>query len=156
MDIDINNGEALIEEIQNDWIRNVKRRSYYFENSAALKRILSDKTKEGKLRAGYARYMQLILGQYEKIWAEATLSAAIWFLTEELGIRKIYYHTPASGCLLKGMGRGGAPTSLYSQLPEKFCFQKTNEKPWFLENATNRRIRSIYKSEGIGFYCLSL
>lgn len=67
-------------------------------------------------------------------WDEAMLSAAVDFIVSELGLRTIYYHSPVSGARLKGGGAHKAPTSLYTDLPRRFCFEKTTSIPSFIKH----------------------
>ena len=145
LDIDLRTGEALIEEVQNDWLRfalSSKSRaepladeeSVYFRGSyIAAKRV--------------RRYVRDVLAPHLKIWDEAMLMAAIWFLTEELGIQRIFYHTHASGTALKQIVGRPPPRSLYTSLPKKFCFVATEERPTFLYRTAskNRQYRDALK-----------
>ena len=128
LDIDLSSGEALIEEIQNDWIR-----------YALQARKLADGERETFVYCGLEmrkddviRYFDSTLQPHVGFWDEAMLSAAIWFLREELGIRTIYYHTHESGAALKKITYRLPPRSLYTKLPRKFCFTETTERPCFL------------------------
>lgn len=147
LDIDFEHNCALIEEIQNDWLRDVK----WFE-----KRVM------GKLKAGDApdsktnlwdvncslktaqSYCRFVLGRYAPIWDEAMLWAAISFLREEIGIRDIFYHSVDSGRLLKRIGGRLPPNSIYTDLPRRFCFAPTDEAPEFLRK--EKRFQKVKKS----------
>ena len=127
IDIDWESGEALIEEIQNDRIRAVSDR---------VKRIRDQDLRTIRLRhaevdAGFVlRYWEERLRLSRKWWDEAMLCAAIRFVVRELGIRRIYYHSPVSGARLKRVK--DAPLSLYSDLPRRFCFERTEDLPAFI------------------------
>lgn len=43
------------------------------------------------------------------------------------------YHSPLSGAKLKGGGAGDAPVSLYTDLPKRFCFERTPALPAFIK-----------------------
>jgi len=121
LDMDFETGEVLIEEIQCDWIRQVRSAvkrgySWYGEYS-------SDEIKA---------YANDVLAPYAKVWEEAMLSAAIDFIRHELGINKIYYHSFEVGALLKNIKYSKPPRSLYTKLPKQFGFQKTPQGPEFL------------------------
>jgi len=76
-----------------------------------------------------------------KLWDEALLSAALWFLKEELGVTTIWYHTFATGNKLKRIKYTPPPRSLYSKLPRRFCFTETSEHPDFmLHDKSFRRV----------------
>ncbi len=144
IDLDFKTGEALIEEIQSDWIAVAQRRL-----NVALRRVergslgwddrLYPRTWP-ELRAtprSLRRYVDGALGPYRRRWPDFMLTAALWFIREELGLRTVYYHTWQSGCLLKGFGNGrfGPPRSLYTSLPRQFCFRRVARVPQFLEKA---------------------
>ena len=121
LDMDFETNEVLIEEIQCDWIREVR-----------------EAVKEGYTWYGdYSRdeiraYANEVLAPYAKVWEEAMLSAAIDFIRHELGINRIYYHSFEVGALLKHITYRKPPRSLYTKLPKQFGFQKTSEGPEFL------------------------
>ncbi len=129
IDLDWETGEALIEEIQNDRLREVR---YYVD------RIKRNNLKTIKLygldvdAAFVLRYWEERLRLSRQWWDEAMLCAAVRFIVEELGIKRIYYHSPLSGARLKGEGAQKAPTSLYTDLPRRFCFEQTTSIPAFL------------------------
>ena len=92
------------------------------------------------------RYQQTLLARHAAVWDEAMLSATLFFLREELGIRHIYYHTHASGQWLKRIRDRLPPRSLYTELPRRFCFRETDALPGFL--ARTRRIARMRKAHG--------
>lgn len=130
IDIDLDRGEALIEEIQNDRIRDVGWALGRLQRLEA-KTINWGGTK--LTREFLSHYWNEVLRLSRQFWDEAMLSATLHFLIEDIGIRNIYYHTPRSGIVYKGRGCINAPTSLYTKLPRKFCFQQTDECPSFLK-----------------------
>jgi hypothetical protein len=64
--------------------------------------------------------------------AEATLFAALWLLVEQLGVRRVFYHTHEGGLLRKKIDATAPPRSLYSQLPKRFGFELTRKPPALL------------------------
>ena len=121
LDMDFETGEVLIEEIQCDWIREVREAikegyTWYGDYS-------SDEIKA---------YANDVLAPYAKVWEEAMLSATIDFIRHELGINNIYYHSFEIGALLKHIKYRKPPRSLYTKLPKQFGFQKTPQGPEFL------------------------
>jgi hypothetical protein len=144
-DVDLANGEALIEEIQNDWLR------YAQSEKRRLDRAIHEKRTRyiqffyrSSVRAiDLDRYFNDVLRPYRVIWSEAMLTAALWFLRVELGIPRIYYNTWDTGCRFKGIDRDdGPPRSLYSDLPRHFCFEETDEPPEFIRRYWARRLRT--------------
>lgn len=137
LDLDLDSGECLIEEIQNDWLRNSEWQAKDFEKYLR-------ENKEAKLEDYYPqfkghyrdfiRYARDILKSYRSIWAEASLAAAIEFIWKELGEMAIYHHSADTGAVLKGIKGTRPPKSLYSSLPEKFGFQITEDAPAFLKS----------------------
>jgi hypothetical protein len=121
MDLDFDTGEVLLEEIQSDWIRDLRTLQGWHKPSEdnASATVLA-----------YCNAMQRRLG---KIWDEALMAAALWFVREELGLHSIWYHTFESGCRLKRIVEDKPPRSLYTRLPRKFCFQQTSQQPMFLQ-----------------------
>lgn len=136
IDLDFHNNCALIEEIQNDWLREV----------AELKRRIDNKIKAGASPADDTKiwgltcplnvsldYCRFVLGRYAPIWDEAMLWATINFLREEIGIRHIFYHSAESGKILKHLNGALSPRSLYTDLPRRFCLTPTAEAPELLQ-----------------------
>ena len=129
LDVDLAGGVALIEEIQNDWIRDALR-----ERTRALRWAeLSDHP----ARADYARRIRMYVDQalrtHQAVWDEAMLAATLHFLRSELGVRTVYHHTAQTGAMVKRIKGRAPPRSLYSQLPRKFCFEPAPEVPAFLQ-----------------------
>jgi len=137
IDIDMDNGEALIEEIQNDWIR-IADRVYKTVAEQCVKRekersnfvfFKQSNASFSKLSAYYTQ----VLAPYRPIWDEAMMHAAVSFLRNELGINRIFYHTWETGNALKKLRNGyQPPISLYTKLPRKFGFKPTENSPKML------------------------
>lgn len=157
IDLDWASGTALIEEIQSDWIRDV---AWLAERVASkLRRGCppDEPTKVYRLSCplqvaeAYCRYL---LTTYQAIWDEAMLWAAISFIREELGLQRIYYHSEASGRLLKRIRGNLPPRSLYSELPRRFCFEATAEFPEFLLREP-RVARELRQQPGLRLFRLA-
>jgi len=135
IDIDLTTGEALIEEIQSDWIRYARSCKRYFE-------MLQKKHGPDRYE-GVIHYCGTIIKQLSPVWDEAILSSALWFLREEVGIHTIWYHTYDSGTKLKKIDYSKPPKSVYSTLPKRFCFARTDEHPEFLlkERAYKKHVK---------------
>lgn len=134
IDIDLLSGEALIEEVQNDWIRSVERN---------LARALKG---HGMFRDPVARdnlkiYAETILAPHAAMWSEAVLAAAFHVLIGLCGISRVWFHDFDTGCEIKKMKDWKPPRSLYTDLPKRFCFEKTDEPPHFILPAQPRWLR---------------
>ena len=82
------------------------------------------------------------------MWDEAKVSATVWFLRKEIGIRTIYYHTPDTGASLRKISGRQPPRPVYPKLPRKFCFRKPEQYPNFLHRksksaSASRRLEAI-------------
>lgn len=158
-DVDLRGGEALIEEIQNDWLRYAEWEPGYIRrmSQAHFDRYRARYYCDHIRRIDSRRYFRDTLPRHRAMWDEATLTAALWFLREELGIRRIYYNTWKTGCFFKGIEVTAAPPrSLYSDLPRKFCFEETSEPPSFLQRYWARRLRTHPDRETFRWFRLDL
>lgn len=137
IDVEFETGEALIEEIQSDWIGLVTTGRGVFET------VETDHWGQARMRQHFFErfdcdaemldsYVATALKPHLRMWDEATLAAAISFIRDELGFRTIYYHSFESGVQLKGICGRQPPRSLYTDLPRRFCFQKADGLPKFL------------------------
>ncbi len=144
LDIDMESGAVLVEEIQTDWVRIVNSAVKSIERSKQPARRVEVNGVECSAR-GLLSYHSQILAWHQQLWSEAMLFATIWFVHGELGIDDIYYHTAETGAVMKGIRYGKPPRSLYSDLPRKFCFEKTTETPAFLLRCgkARRRLKKV-------------
>ena len=129
---------ALIEEVQNDWLRrasNGKTCRWRYVCEGGRWQWIREHCNGGTVSAERReRYYEETLRPHRALWAEASLCAAIKLLYEEIGVRRIYYHTFTGGNLMKGIdAQRRPPRSLYGQLPRQFCFNKTQNCPAILE-----------------------
>lgn len=145
IDVDLNYGEALIEEIQTDWLRSAKAAALKAKKDLKKKKKQKDETLGSGTLRGFLIYAEEHLKAYFQLWEEAVLDASLMFLARELGCRRIYYHTFDTGCYLKGLDRttNRPPRSLYTNLPRKFGFRETDEAPYLLkkEKLLKQRLR---------------
>ncbi len=135
VDYDPQSGDALIEEIQNDWIR-------YFENRLRYSRKHCKPQCRHRLALEqYALFLKL----YRKIWAEALLAATLEYLTQEMGYRRIFYHSFETSCVLKGLQWDKPPRSIYEQVPRQFLMRSTSQTPEFLrsDRRAKRRLKKL-------------
>jgi hypothetical protein len=142
LDVDFAADEALVEEVQSDWIKEAE----------ALRPQLSgldDVEDQRELLASWQiasepwhvlGYLDELLGSHGRIWSELLLLAALELIDKELGIRRIYYHSYESWKHMKNRNFA-PPRSLYTRLPERFCFTTTTEPPAMLRRSQNNRVR---------------
>jgi hypothetical protein len=127
VDLDLGRGEALIEEVQSDWVREALE-VYDDAKSTREDRVEYDDLEIGK--RAMIEYVETVLRPHARSWAEVTLCVTLWLLRERLGIRRVWFHT-YEGSRLKGTDCE-PPRSVYTDLPRKFCFEQTGEAPSFL------------------------
>ncbi len=160
LDIDLANGQALIEELQTDWVRKARRAAGFLEEDLADDPDVINGEIEfwgGSYKArGLQQYITHVLSAHVGMWDEALLSAALWFLSRELGIKDIFIHDFDSGNLLKELNWGQPPRSLYTALPKKFCFEHTADRPHLLADRRGRRLRRWIEEDRIRFWRLQL
>ncbi len=142
IDFDFNTNEALIEELQTDWLRIASYRLKEIEDSSRPFYVYGTNTTRERLKT----YLESVLETYGKIWDEAMLTASIQFICQELGIDNIYIHTPGTGAAVKRIKYRQPPRSLYTSLPRKFCFSQTDQAPEFL--CQSRAFRKLEKKLG--------
>jgi len=132
IDLDFKNDEAIIEEIQTDWLRLAKHELHDILQAMENGREHKVYCSEAKMNTA-KEYLEKTLKPYEKVWAEAMLSATLQILLKDIGIKNIYYHTHISGRIIKDIPGASPPRSLYTNLPKRFCFQPTQYGPNFIE-----------------------
>ena len=151
LDFDLDRQEALIEEIQTDRLRDVK---YLMRRKP---------TRHDGLIHWYGyrldprevtRFWEEEMKHHEAMWDEAMMMAALQFLFEEIGMKRVFYHTFELGCRLKGITESLPPRSLYTSLPKKLCFQETREIPAFLRGSKFRRHELKKAVKGARFFVM--
>jgi hypothetical protein len=95
-----------------------------------------------------------VIQPHFKLWEEAMLSATLWFLFKELKLTKIYFHDADCGAQLKQISGRLPPRSLYTDLPNKFCFKQINEAPDFLLKKPSYSFRRLRKQKKLRFWLL--
>lgn len=145
IDLDWASGQAIVEEIQSDWLRDMP--ALFNEARATLKNGERQFDWQGMpVNALEMLRYQDELRRHEKLWSEATLTAALWFLQHELGIREVFYHSWQTGVAVKRMPDYSVPPrSLYTELPERFGFQRTRRGPEFLER--DPKVKKVKKRQ---------
>ncbi len=147
IDIDWESGEALIEEIQSDWIMSLLYNLKDFRRKKGQPYRHCPEEKESLMRR--LRCLEAYKNDIKtevKYWPEITLFAAIELLYEQIGIKKIWYHTSESGAFVKRMGNHpgyNPPRSHYHDLPRRFGFQKVDAWPEFIRKQWGTRRKHI-------------
>jgi hypothetical protein len=136
LDLDLDHGEALIEEIQSDWPR-----------FAPV--LIGD--------VGYAAYHDR-LAPHARLWAETMLASTLSFLRCELGVHRIFCYTYGTGLRAKRFGPrdGRPPRSIYSDLPRRFCFRRSCNPPLFLRDERDRFVRRMVRDVETDWFVLEL
>lgn len=153
IDLELETNEALIEEIQTDWIRlarwTLERADRAEKRGKETVKIRGTEVSINKLR----HYVANTLTPYAECWNEAMLSAAIEVLWNEIGVETIYLHTFETGKFIKHIDWSAPPRSIYSRLPRRFCFEEVKDAPGFL--IANKQFRKRYrKLENPGWFRL--
>ena len=84
------------------------------------------------------------------------LCATLWFLFEELGIRRVFYHRHETGARMKAITHSLPPRSLYTDLPEQFGFRLTHNGPGFIRDGMNRRQLRTFCDPATQWYVLQV
>jgi hypothetical protein len=148
IDLDLRTGEALIEEVQSDWVREAARLrddaadALHATKSGGRERLFSPWAMRGNARQ-FESYDRNHVEPHRKDWPDVMLLAAIWVVRELLDIRQIYFHTPEWGKVLKDIGEWSAPPrSIYTDLPRRFCFKPVSGLPRFLRGLPEGEVRA--------------
>jgi hypothetical protein len=147
IDCDLAGDEALIEELQTDWLREI----LWLQSRLCQLKSTPDRCRGFLERHGIGGDMARIeaylasLEVHCRLWQEAALTAAIRFIRDELGLRRIYMHSHATGQVMKRIQGSAPPRSLYSTLPRAFCFSAVDAPPAFIaaNTAAKRRLRKV-------------
>jgi len=145
LDLDLETGTGLIEEVQCDWLR--------FAVREKLRQVRMG-AKDRALRTFHA-YEQALLTTYAKMWPRAMLLAALYLMREEFGMREVWMHTPHGGAMLKHITHRLPPRSLYTDLPRAFCFEGTRDAPPFLRARRKRHLAHLARQDGPIFWRLA-
>ena len=143
LDLDLDTGEVMIEEIQTDYLRLVNRYTKTPElSSYQLSRLCPRHHKlyarKGALQRAMKHYRESYLAD-AKFWDEIMLAATLDFCVNELGCPSVFFHQFQCGAHLKHINGCKPPRSLYTRLPRRFCFSPTEQGPEFLRYQTRPR-----------------
>lgn len=146
LDIDLETGAALVEEVQSDWLREVA-------DHAAYLRRRDPKSRQLKALESYAAKLSKA---YAKDWAKSALLAALMLLVDEFAVRDIWMHQPGPGAVLKDIRWSQPPRSLYTDLPKSFGFRPTHDVPAFLERPCRKALKRLRQRSDPLFWRLQL
>lgn len=136
LDICLETGAALIEEVQSDWLREIGWERDRWNDSAP----------QSRERRVFEAYSTALFQRYRKSWARVAMFAALRLLRQEFAIRDVFMHQPATGACLKSIRGSLPPRSIYTSLPKSFCFAPTAEAPAFLERARKRPLAKLRRT----------
>lgn len=139
IDLSFEHNEALIEEVQSDWVSEVMSLRRDLLSPQGRERVQDWWCIDAPVEQ-IEQYCEYLMREYKPIWDQAMLSATLQFIVEELGITQVYYHSHETG---KKVKQCNPPRSLYTQLPKQFCFEKTANAPQFLQE--NKRFKRVIK-----------
>jgi hypothetical protein len=143
LDIDLDKGEALIEEIRSDWAKVTIRL-----HKTLMKYIAIEQRHHGHIDIKATRMLRYhkFVDPILKEWSQTVLSATIDFIYHELGLKQIWYHTWEVGNCLKVVdAHHHCPKSLYTRLPRQFCFERVEHLPDILNN--RHTIKCLYRAK---------
>jgi hypothetical protein len=159
IDVAFDDSEAIVEEIQSDWIKNAQSLLSELdraEGSSEKEQYLLDEFGADVAVTDVHAYVKSVLQPHTAVWAEATLAAAL-DLVRRLGIRRVFYNTLETGCFLKELGEDGRPPrALYTTLPTRFCFRRTHERPRALSRSRDPRLREKLAKKWLEWFVLEL
>ncbi|MBS9778459.1 MAG: hypothetical protein KGV50_06815 [Gammaproteobacteria bacterium] len=142
IDISDDLSEALIEEIQTDWLRDADSTLRRTKDNQCQCVCCKKRHTEGKEK--FERYHEKHIVPLRDVWSEAILNAALSLLFDDIGVERVFYHDFDTGNVLKHIDCGKPPRSLYTQLPKRFGFAKTTAIPTFLDNkSTVKRLSKV-------------
>lgn len=145
IDLDPLCSQALIEEVQTDWLREaryIKKACRTYKGRRLERRYMKYRSEKDARLEDILAYIDEVLPPYERVWQEALLAACLWVLVEQLGYRSVYMHSYDTGRVLKNCQ---PPRSLYSALPRKFCMQRVDYAPGMVmtESRAKRALRTL-------------
>ena len=155
IDFNFETGEALIEEIQNDWLRIASRHAEFAKRARLNGRTFYRRWGIRYKATNMLEYTQSLLSKHKKNWQEITMFYAIKLIKQEIGINKIFYHSYETGALLKNIKGRLPPRSLYTDLPKRFCFTPSESGPEFITKDCRVK-RKLKKAKTENWFCLSL
>lgn len=148
VDIEYDAREALIEEVQSDWLKFV---GWRVSTLARQQRVRSSRAFRLLLE-----YQAALTRRYAKLWPKAALLAAMSVLHDRLDIKRFWMHQPEGGVLLKGIKGRAPPRSLYTDLPRSFGMEPVRTMPEWLKTANRKNFRRMQAGKAPFFWYLDL
>ena len=146
LDLDEWGNDLLIEEIQTDWLRNMR----YLGNHLLANAI------KGRRDWGYT-FLSKSRTTFAPDWDRVIMLAVLAFAVRELGVQRIWMHQPRTGARLKSIHPGPLPPrSIYTDLPRRFGFAETHRAPEFLYRARSKAVANLRRSGQPVFWLLDL
>jgi hypothetical protein len=161
IDLDLDRNEALIEEIQSDWVRRVnsavERPQSFLKRCARRPHEAQNLPTPEAFKATALKYRDDFLPKFFAEWQEVIMAACLFFIFEELGLSRVYMHEFETGNRIKRLAGDWClpPRSIYTDLPRKFCFANVDHGPDFL-GARIQQIQKASKPKAIKFWKLNL
>ena len=147
LDIDLEHQEVLIEEMQSDFVRLMSKRylrQRHGEEAWHLAGACMTASQEACQQAFDS------FAAIKKYWSECMLWATLRFISDELGISRVFYHSFKGGTILKHIPYKQPPRSLYTMLPKRFGFHTTDV--WPLALISKRRAKTKHMPEQAFFF----
>lgn len=148
VDLDLDRGVALIEEVQSDWLR-------FARWELEQLRADPDPRRRRKL-PGFEIYFEQLRQRYEKVWPRAMLLAVLILLRKEFLCHQVWMHQPRSGVVLKRIEGAPPPASLYSALPQRFGFRPVRVVPDSLRRERRFEIARLMREDAPLFWRLDV
>ncbi|MEO1493202.1 MAG: hypothetical protein AAFV19_13695 [Pseudomonadota bacterium] len=146
LDFERDGEDLLIEEVQTDWLR-------------IAKRCRNDLAKQGPsaFEADRLAFLDRALALYGRDWARMLMLVALDFARTRAGIRHVWMHQYLPGAKLKHIIEYDLPPrSLYTDLPRRFGFVRTDRAPAFLYPARSQVLSRLRRQGEPLFWRLDL
>lgn len=137
--------DVLVEEIQTDWLRAFKADRERASRGRSKRHI-----------AEREALVEYTMATYSRDWARVVMLATLQFVSRDLGARRVWFHQFAPGARLKFIRGDLPPRSLYTDLPRRFGFAKTDRAPDFLYRARSRVLSRLRRRGAPLFWRLDL
>ena len=145
LDLDTWGEDVLIEELQTDWLRAMR---------SSRRGLTAQGSKQ--VRARRAAFIEATNRCFARDWSRVLMLAVLIFASRELGARRVWMHQPRTGAKLKNIRGIEPPRSLYTDLPRRFGFQRTDRAPEFLYKTRSQVLARLRRAGQPLFWRLDL